>query len=171
MSRAELPTPDFQRNMTLIGHSAIGGRGDGMQLMVHRGFAYVGHPWSKGFSIVDLRDPRNPGPVCFVAAPANTWHIHLQTHDDLLLVIDALDLMADVQAFADEKDYYTRPVGETLARTGRTGGARPWTAGMTVYDISIPDQPRRIGALRIEGVGLHRIWYVGGRWALSLIHI
>jgi hypothetical protein len=167
MSRAELAAPDFQRNMTLIGHSAIGGRGDGMQLMVHRGFAYVGHPWSKGFSIVDVRDPRNPGPVSYVAAPANTWHIHLQTHDDLLLVIDALDLMADVQAFADEKDYYTRPVGETLARTGRTGGARPWTAGMTVYDISTPDQPRRIGALRIDGVGLHRIWYVGGRWAYA----
>ncbi|MBP6252089.1 MAG: hypothetical protein KA387_05000 [Rubrivivax sp.] len=167
MSRAELPTPDFERNMKLIGHSAIDGRGDGMQLMVHRGFAYVGHPWSKGFSIVDLRDPRNPGPVRYVAAPANTWHIHLQTHDDLLLVIDALDLMADVQAFADERDYYTRPVGETLASTGRTGGARPWTAGMTVYDISTPDQPRRIGALRIDGVGLHRIWYVGGRWAYA----
>ncbi|MBE2242874.1 MAG: hypothetical protein IAE86_08970 [Burkholderiaceae bacterium] len=168
MSQAELPTPDFARNMKLIGHSAIGGRGDGMQLMVHRGYAYVGHPWSKGFSIVDVRDPRRPGAVTYAAAPPNTWHIHLQTHDDLLLVIDALDLMADVSAFgADEKNYYTKAVGETLASSRQPGDARPWTAGMTVYDISRPDQPRKIGALRIEGVGLHRIWYVGGRWAYA----
>jgi hypothetical protein len=30
--------------MKLVGHSDIGGRGDGLQLMVHRGHAYVAHP-------------------------------------------------------------------------------------------------------------------------------
>jgi hypothetical protein len=79
----DLPPPDHARNMKLIGHSDIGGRGDGLQLMVHRGFAYVAHPWSRGFSIAD---PRNPGRAIYVPAPANTWNIHLQTHDDLLVV-------------------------------------------------------------------------------------
>src|SRR5215217_2342429 len=32
-----LPSPDFARTMKLIGHSDIGGRGDGLQLMVDRG--------------------------------------------------------------------------------------------------------------------------------------
>ena len=91
----DLPRPDHARNMKLIGHSDIGGRGDGLQLMVHRGFAYIGHPWSQGFSIVDVRNPVRPGEVTYVPAPPNTWNIHLQTHDDLLLVIDALDLFAD----------------------------------------------------------------------------
>lgn len=158
------PAPDYARNMKLIGHSDIGGRGDGLQLMVHRGFAYVGHPWSQGFSIVDVRDPKNPGEVTYLPAPPNTWNIHLQTHDDLLLVINALDLFADVETFTDEKAYYTKSVGKTVAGRKRQ---RSWTAGMTVYDISTPDRPRRIGQLDVEGVGFHRLWYVGGRYAYA----
>jgi len=45
-----------------------GGRPDGVQLMVNNGFAYVGHMFSKGFSVIDVRDPRNPMPVTYVAA-------------------------------------------------------------------------------------------------------
>lgn len=168
----KLTPPDHARNMKLIGHSDIGGRGDGLQLMVHRGWAYVAHPWSQGFSIVDVRDPRRPGAVTYVAAPPNTWNIHLQTHDDLLLVINALDQFADVRTFASEETYYTqsmgRTLGETIDRTRGAGGAqRPWTAGMTVYDIAVPERPRRIGQLDVEGIGFHRLWYVGGRWAYA----
>ncbi|MCO5146219.1 MAG: hypothetical protein M9895_08575 [Aquamicrobium sp.] len=164
----DLPRPDYARNMKLIGHSGIGGRGDGLQVMVHRGFAYVAHPWSQGFSIVDVRDPKKPGEVNFIPAPENTWTIHLQTHDDLLLVVNALDLFADTSKFPDEKSYYTRSIGETVGTAGESGAkARPWTAGMTVYDISTPDAPRRIGFLPVNGVGIHRIWYVGGRWAYA----
>ncbi len=164
MTGIDLPTPDFTNNMKLIGHSPIGGRGDGLQLMVHRGFAYVAHPWSQGFSIVDVRDPKKPGAVTYVPAPANTWNIHLQTHDDLLLVINALDLFADVETFADEKTYYTKSVGDTVAGSGRK---RAWSAGMSVFDISVPDRPRKIGELNIDGVGFHRLWYVGGRYAYA----
>ncbi len=160
----DLPRPDHARNMKLIGHSDIGGRGDGLQLMVHRGFAYIGHPWSQGFSIVDVRDPVRPGEVTYVPAPPNTWNIHLQTHDDLLLVIDALDLFADVETFRDEKTYYTRSIGETVAARKTK---RAWRAGMTVYDISRPDKPRRIGQLDVDGIGFHRLWYVGGRYAYA----
>ncbi len=164
MASIDLPKPDFARNMTLIGHSDIGGRGDGLQLMVHRGHAYVAHPWSQGFSIVDVRDPKNPKTVNYVPAPANTWNIHLQTHDDLLLVINALDLFADVETFTDEKVYYTQSVGETIASKKRE---RAWTAGMSIFDISVPDKPRKIGQLDVEGVGFHRLWYVGGRYAYA----
>jgi len=159
-----LPQPDFARNMRLVGHSDQSGRGDGLQVMVHRGHAYVAHPWSGGFSIIDVRDPKNPGAATFVPAPPKTWTIHLQTHDDLLLVVHALDLFAET-AFADEKSYYTRPIGETLGTEAGGGSARPWSAGMAIYDISQPARPRRIGFFPVDGVGIHRIWYVGGRWA------
>ena len=33
----DLPKPDFARNMRVIGHTDLGGRTDGMKLMVHRG--------------------------------------------------------------------------------------------------------------------------------------
>ncbi|MDY7154110.1 hypothetical protein TYN60_22945, partial [Enterobacter hormaechei] len=47
---SQLPPPEYSRNMRLIGHSDQGGRPDGVQLMVHRGFAYIGHMVSQGFS-------------------------------------------------------------------------------------------------------------------------
>jgi hypothetical protein len=44
---AELPVPVYARNMRLVGFSDQGGRPDGNQLMVHRGYAYVGHMYSQ----------------------------------------------------------------------------------------------------------------------------
>src|ERR1700752_4477042 len=94
MSTSDLPVPDSSNNMRIIGHSDQGGRPDGVQLMVHRGYAYVGHMFSKGFSVIDVRDPAKPTPVNYVPAAPDTWNIHLQTHDDLLLVINAKDMFA-----------------------------------------------------------------------------
>jgi hypothetical protein len=163
MSSQNLPKPDFVRNMTLIGHSDQGGRPDGVQLMVNKGYAFVGHMFSKGFSVIDVRDPRHPKPVKYMPAPPNTWTIHLQTHGDLLLVINAMDMFA-AAALQDEKQYYTGSLSEKVA-TGTTQKERNWTAGLAVYDIKNPAEPRRIGFMPVEGGGIHRIWYVGGRWA------
>ncbi|KGA35480.1 signal peptide protein [Pectobacterium brasiliense] len=161
MASTPLPTPDYSRNMRLIGHSDQGGRPDGVQVMVHRGYAYIGHMVSQGVSIVDVRDARNPKPAGFIAAPPGTWNIHLQTHDDLLLVVNARDLFADA-SFAEEKVYYTRSVADTVS-TKQQG--KSWSAGLRVFDISTPDKPREISFLPLDGIGIHRIWYVGGRWA------
>ena len=61
---SDLMTPTYARNMKIIGHTDQGGgRADGVQIMVHKGFAYVGHIFSKGFSVIDVRDPRDPKPV------------------------------------------------------------------------------------------------------------
>jgi len=38
---------------------------------------------------------------------------------------------------------------------------------MAVYDISKPEDPKQIGFMSVEGTGLHRLWYVGGRWAYA----
>ena len=159
----DLPKPDFARNMRIVGHSDQGGRPDGVQIMVHRGFAYVGHMFSKGFSVIDVRDAKNPRPVNYVAAPPNTWTIHLQTHDDLLLVINAKDMFAAAE-FADERAYYSGALGKTVG-TAEARRVRDWSAGLAAYDISKPENPRRIGFMPVEGGGIHRIWYTGGRWA------
>lgn len=161
MGATPLPTPEYSRNMRLIGHSDQGGRPDGVQVMVHRGYAYIGHMVSQGVSIVDVRDAKNPRPAGFIAAPPGTWSIHLQAHDDLLLVVNARDLFADA-SFAEEKVYYTRSVAETI---GSTQQERRWSAGLRIFDISTPDKPREISFLSLDGIGIHRIWYVGGRWA------
>jgi hypothetical protein len=162
---SELPKPDSARNMRIIGYCDQGGRPDGVQVMVQRGFAYVGHMFSKGFSVIDVRDARSPRPVNYLAAPPGTWNIHLQTHDDLLLVIHAKDMFAAAE-FADERAYYKGQLGNVVGTaTATTAGARTWTAGLAVYDISSLAEPKRIGFMPIEGGGVHRIWYTGGRWA------
>jgi hypothetical protein len=162
-----LPAPDHARNMRIVGHSDQGGRPDGVQVMVHRGFAYIGHMFSKGFSVVDVRDPKNPKPAAYLPAPPNTWNIHLQTDDDLLLVIHARDMFAAAE-FADEKAYYKGQLGQVVGTAQKKAEApRNWTAGMAVYDISNPATPKQIGFMPVEGGGIHRIWYTGGRWAYA----
>jgi hypothetical protein len=162
MSSQDLPKPDYVKNMKLIGHTDQGGRPDGVQMMVNKGYAYVGHMFSKGFSVIDVRDPRNPKPVKYIPAPPDTWTIHLQTHGDLLLVINAMDMFA-AAALQDEKQYYTGSLSEKVGGGAQT--ERNWSAGLAVYDIKNPEEPRRIGFMPVEGGGVHRVWYVGGRWA------
>ena len=164
---SELPKPDYARNMRIVGHSDQGGRPDGVQVMVHRGFAYVGHMFSKGFSVIDVRDAKSPRAVNFIAAPANTWNIHLQVHDDLLLVIHAKDMFAAAE-FADERAYYSGALGKTVG-TAEAKRTRDWSAGLAVYDISKPDAPRQIGFMPVDGGGIHRVWYTGGRWAYASV--
>ncbi len=164
MADTTLPKPDYAtKNMRLVGYSDQGGRCDGVQIMVHRGYAYIGHIFSKGFSIVDVRDPAKPRYVRHVQAPPNTWTLHLQAHDDLLLVIHNKDMFAQPE-LSDEKAYYK---GSVDHHAKPQASARDWSAGMAVYDISKPEDPKQIGFMPVEGTGLHRIWYVGGRWAYA----
>ncbi|HEY7230532.1 MAG TPA: hypothetical protein VH558_09195 [Pseudolabrys sp.] len=163
MQVTDLPKPDYARNMRVIGHSDQGGRPDGVQVMVHRGFAFIGHMFSKGFSVLDVRDAKNPRAVNYVAAPANTWNIHLQVHEDLLVVIHAKDMFAAAE-FTDERAYYSGALGKTVG-TAEAKRNRDWSAGLAVYDISKPETPRQIGFMPVEGGGIHRAWYTGGRWA------
>ena len=167
MSSQDLPKPDYAKNMKLIGYSDQGGRPDGVQIMVNKGYAYIGHMFSKGFSVIDVRDPRNPKPVQYIPAPANTWNIHLQAHGDLLLVIHAKDMFAAAE-FADERAYYKGALGQKVG-TAEAKRVRDWSAGLAVYDVSKPEAPRQIGFMAIEGGGIHRVWYVGGRWAYASV--
>ena len=167
MATHDLSQPDYAKNMRLISHSDQGGRPDGVQLMVHNGYAYIGHMFSKGFSVVDVRDPKNPRAVTNVSAPPNTWNIHLQAHNDLLLVINAKDMFAAAE-FQDEHAYYKGALGKKVGTADVQGaGPRDWTAGMVVYDISRPEELRQIGFMPVNGGGIHRIWYTGGRWAYA----
>lgn len=156
-----IDTPDYARNVQFLGHTDQAGRSDGLQIMVHKGHAIVAHMFSNGFSSINVRDPRNPVPVQYTPAPPGTWNLHIQAADDLLLVVNAANLFA-TDAFADESNYYGKSVGEVFAN-------RPvdYAAGMRVFDISDPAAPREIGFMPVDGVGLHRIWYTGGRWAYA----
>lgn len=155
-------TPEASRNFKVVGQSDLAGRGDALQVMVANGHAYIGHRISRGISVVDVRDPRHPKPVNFVPVHRNSWTIHLQTHDNLMVGIEEFDFKSAIT----QKDYYATSIPDmNSARFGKRGV--DFSAGMRVYDISDPANPRAIGFLEVEGLGLHRIWWIGGRYAYA----
>ena len=162
MSSANGTVPDAIRNFELVGHTDLGGMGDASQIMVAKGHAYVGHRISRGISVVDVRDPRNPKTVNFLPVHPHSWSIHLQAHGDLLLGIEEFDFKSTIS----QKDYYATSIRDMHSSNFGVRGV-DYSAGMRVYDISDPARPRAIGFLEVEGLGIHRIWWVGDRYAYA----
>ncbi|PYM19866.1 MAG: hypothetical protein DMD81_02890 [Candidatus Rokuibacteriota bacterium] len=152
------------RNVTFVSHSDQAGRSDGVQVMVHRGYAYLGQTFSNGITILDVRDPKHPRFVDFLPCPPNTRCIHLQTHEDLLVATNMPSVWR-MQEFADQQKYFAGSPADLLR-----AHAGSFTAGIRVFDIAKPDKPRELGFLPIDGMGPHRLWYTGGRYAYASIH-
>jgi hypothetical protein len=152
-------------NVRLLARSDQGGRPDGTQVMVDRGHAYIGHMFSDGITVIDVRDPRRPKPVGYVANPPNTRSHHIQVHDDILLAVNGANVWA-LAKFAEQKDYFTSSLTDSLKDPSKS-----FAAGLRVYDVSQPGHLREIGFLEIPGLGLHRIWWVGGRYAYVSAHM
>lgn len=119
----------------LVGHSDLGGNGDGMQVMPLGDVLYVGHfgPSGMGTSILDISDPSSPEVV-------RQWEAPQGSHTHKVQIADGL-LMVNHELFRSE-------------------GQAP--VGMAVYDLADPFDPRRIGFLDTGGRGVHRIVYEGG---------
>lgn len=152
------------KNIRFLSRSDQGGRPDGTQIMVHKGHAYIGHMFSDGISVIDVRDPLEPKTVAFVPMPANTRSHHIQVHDDILLAVNGANVWA-MQQFSQQKDYFSSVLTDSFKDR-----SQPFAAGLRIYDISRPAAPREIAFLPIEGLGLHRIWYVGARYAYVSAH-
>jgi hypothetical protein len=152
-------------NIAVLGHTDQAGRPDGVQVIVHDGHAFIGHMFSDGITVVDVRDPRQPRPVNFLACPPNTRASHLQVHDGLMLAVNAANIWA-LQQYQDQQDYFTNPLADSFSRR-----ERPFAAGLRIYDVKTdPAEPREIGFCPVDGIGLHRIWWVGGRYAYASTH-
>ena len=109
--------PEGARNIEFVGHTDQGGRGDGVQVMVARGHAYVGTRVSRGIMVTDVRDPRSPKPVNFVPTHPNSVCMHLQAADDLLLHIQE----ADQRALLSQQEYYGGSGKVDSSRFGKRG--------------------------------------------------
>lgn len=152
-------------NFSFVAHSDQGGRPDGVQVIVHKGYAYVGHMFNDGFSVIDVRDPRKPSTVAYVPMPKNTRSHHLQVADDLLLVINGPSIWTLAQ-FHDQSRYFAN----TLTNSFLNSELR-FSAGIRIYDIKTPSEPREIAFFSIPGLGVNRIWWIGGRYAYVAAHM
>jgi len=148
-------------NIKYVSRTDQGGRGDGVQVMVNRGFAYIGHGFSNGITVIDVRDAKRPKPVNFLPCPPNTRAHHLQTHDDLLLAVNGPSVWT---MQVSQEAYFSGTLAAVLEGQKFTGGLR-------IFDISRGEAPREIAFLTLGGLGPHRIWYVGGRYAYVSVHL
>jgi hypothetical protein len=152
------------KNVRLLSRCDQGGRLDGVQVIVHKGHAFVGHMFADGFSVIDVRDPVKPKTLAFVAAPKNTRSHHVQIHGDILIAVNGPNIWA-MQQYASQVDYYAKSLADSLTID------KPFGAGVRVFDISNPATPREISFLAMPGLGAHRIWWVGGRYAYASVHL
>lgn len=134
----ELPAVREAHNMRLVGHSNLGGKGDGMHVNVVNGRAYVGHMGhtDAATSVVDVSDPRQPRMVNQLPRRPGTHSHKVQIVDDILLV------------------NHERNPWEPQTTAGAT-----WSAGVEVFSLRDPDQPRSIGFFDTPGKGVHRMTY------------
>lgn len=155
---------DASENISFVGHSDLAGKGDGVQVMVHRGHAFIGHSFNEGISIVDVRNPAKPEVVGYIGCAPNTRSLHLQIHGDLLITVNGPSVWSMAQ-FQDPENYFSGSIAAKIAATGVE-----FEAGIRTYDISKPAQPREIGFMPTGGLGPHRVWYDGGKYAYASIH-
>ena len=109
------------RNIKFISHSDQGNRGDGVQVMVNRGHAYIGHGFSNGITVIDVRDAKNPKTVNFLACPPNTRAHHIQTHGDLLLAVNGPSVWT---MQVSQEAYFAGTSGDALKGQQFTSGLR-----------------------------------------------
>jgi hypothetical protein len=128
----------MSEGLRTLGHSDLGGYGDGMQVLREGDALYAGHfgPSGMGTSILDVTDPAAPSLVRQWRAPGGSHTHKVQVADGLLLV--------NHEQFR---------------------GGEPYSAGMAVYDLGDPLDPQQIGWFDSTGRGVHRIVWTGGRYA------
>ena len=131
-------------NMKLLAHhelAGFGGLGEGISMQLTRDgrrILWLAHEGApKNFSGVDVTDPRNPRLVVQTDLP----HMKLRSN--------SLDVVGDLLAVA----YQASSVG-----------IKP--AGVDLFDVSTPEQPKLISHFDCSGPhsrGVHALWFVDGK--------
>ncbi len=124
-------------NLRLISRTKYGRVGAG-QVIVHKGYAYIAPMKDVGTTIVDVRRPKRPRVVAQLGVPPNTHSHKVQVSGDLMVV-----------------NHEKLP----------TYQGTDFSGGIGMYDVRNPAEPRQISFFATGGPGVHRFWFVDGRYA------
>jgi hypothetical protein len=134
----------WSHRVEAVGYSDLDGRPAfklALQETGGRFYLYLGHLWHRGWSIVEVTDPRAPRMVRFLEGPANTWTIQVQVAAGRMIT--------------------------ALEKIGPGWGgdaAAPHETGILIWDVRDPEAPVRVGQWTTSGHGTHRNYYDGGRY-------
>jgi hypothetical protein len=144
---------DDARNMKLIGHDTLagyGGIGEGMSIQLAgdgRRIMWLAHEGPpKNFTAVDVTDPRKPKVIIQTDLP----HKRMRSN--------SLEVVGDIMAVA----YQTRETPES-----NNIGFNVENAGIELFDISTPEEPKTISFFDCVGpgsMGVHQLWFVDGEY-------
>ena len=152
----------LSHNFRRIGRLDIPGGG---QVVVERGFAYVGHMRPPhGTSIIDIRDPANPRLVSRLDLPNEDSHTHkVRVVGDIMIAnVEQNDRHALRRAAAALPVAEARLKGELDLPEGLMPRLRHTLAhgygdgGFRIFDVSDKARPRELAYVRTGGVGVHR---------------
>ncbi len=128
--------PAESRNFRLIGHDPGAAWGGGSLVEVNNGYAYVGavggasFDGPEGWTVHDVTNPRNPKRIAEVFAPPGTHNHKVRLVGDDLLYVNHERL--------------------------KTPEGREARAGIAIFDVSTPAEPRQVGFYDLPGSGPHR---------------
>ncbi|MDP2661241.1 MAG: hypothetical protein Q8R28_10990, partial [Dehalococcoidia bacterium] len=141
----------LSKNVKAIGYHDLSNR-PGFKMAVQqvgeRWYMYLGHFWHRGWSILDVTDPRRPELVRFMDGPDNTFTLQVQVADGLLIT-------------GLEK------VGAGIQGREHVWGGdpnQPFGEGVLIWDLKDPVEPKLLGRFSTGGNGTHRNFYPGGRY-------
>jgi hypothetical protein len=128
-------------NLEVLSFTGLDGRSGAFKLGIKHAandhwYLYAGHTFDQGWSIVDVTDPKNPRYVKFVEYQTPT--------KDVLTA--QLTLHGDIMITAIDKESKPDPT-------------------IIIWNISDPENPKRIGQWRGAEGGSHRNSYPGGKYA------
>ena len=158
-----IPPTGIGHRIKHLFYSDIGGKPDSVQVMVNKKHLYVGHMFSDGVTILDAADPRNVKPVGWFSAGQFTRTHHLQVSDDLLLLANGANIVA-MQSYDGQRGYFENTLADSI--TNR----KKFRSGLSIHDISKPNEMREIAFLEMPGFGINRLWWPGGRYAYVSAH-
>lgn len=144
MTVADIQAKSESWNMRVIGHHDLNGHGDGMQILKQGRYVYLAHLGTSpmALSIIDVADPSDPRVIMQMPHAPNTHSHKVQIAGDILIQ-------------NQERPYFDRNLPAST----------PNEAGIKIYSIEKPTEPREIGWFKLPGKGVHRMWLTDGKYA------
>jgi hypothetical protein len=136
-----IPPGGQASNLEVVGFTGLEGRPGAFKLAIKHAkndhwYLYAGHSFDQGWSIVDVTDPKNPRYVKFIPYSTTTKEV----------LTAQVTLHDDILITAIDKESKTDPT-------------------LIIWDISDPENPKKIGDWKGGEGGSHRNSYPGGKYA------
>jgi hypothetical protein len=117
-----------------------------MQVAEDRYYLYLASFYDAGWHILDVTDPANPSEHRFLPSPGDrkgSMTVKIQVADGLMLC----------------------PVSQAIPHYHGNSWDDPHDAGVYIFDVGDPLDPKLLSQWQVEGFGAHRSFYNGGRYA------